>query len=113
MVCVVLGNGLPFPPIYNARCLKLHCFFFAAHYKAPRATAMSPPEIWHYNSSNNTLTKISDHFCSPPSLENWHNTGERLTGGFIEVDRAHENLSKSGKGYMMNARREFSVPYCY
>ncbi|KAL6903219.1 hypothetical protein GGI43DRAFT_382489 [Trichoderma evansii] len=29
---------------------------------------------------------------------------------FDEVDRAHENLQKSGKGYMMNARREFSIP---
>ncbi|KAL7920094.1 hypothetical protein ACQKWADRAFT_315074 [Trichoderma austrokoningii] len=29
---------------------------------------------------------------------------------FDEVDRAHENLQKSGKGYMMNARREFPCP---
>lgn len=28
--------------------------------------------------------------------------------GYVEVDRAHENLQKSGKGFMMGGRRKFS-----
>jgi hypothetical protein len=105
-------NPVPPPPKIQRLFLETVLLLFAAHYKAPRAAAIGPLEISHCN-SNNTLTTISDHFYSPPSLENEHNTGQRLTDGSIEVDRAHENLQKSGKGYMMNARREFPVPYCY
>lgn len=68
------GEWNPITSKIQRLLLEIVLLLFAAHYKAPRAAAMDPHEIWPYD-SNNTLTTISDHFNFPPSLENWHNSG--------------------------------------
>lgn len=96
-----------FRPMVQPRCNCLFCFWVAV------SSALNLPLLLllipgNFDFCDNTLWAST----SPLSRPLCHDLlGKLLTCSCIEVDRAHENLQKSGKGYVMGARREFSIPY--